>query len=384
MHRSILVLVVALLAAAALAPAAAGAARSAEGRYIVVLKQSAGDPAAVADSHGKRHGAKRQRVFRTALKGYAAKIPAGEVAALRADPRVDYVERDRLIKAQATQAGATWGLDRIDQRSLPLNTTFNYSSTGSGVSAYILDTGIRPTHSDFGGRAVANQDFVDPANPGGPYYNYGKDCNGHGTHVAGTVGGASYGVAKSVSLVGVRVLDCDGYGLISEIVAGVDWVTRNASKPAVANMSLGGGGSTALDTAVRNSITSGVTYAVAAGNEHRDACYSSPARVSTAITVGASDRTDRKPHFSNYGSCVDWFAPGVGITSAWFTGDTAMATIDGTSMASPHTAGAAAQYLGTNPTATPATVRTALFNAATKYRVSNSRTANNHLLYTGN
>ena len=217
---------------------------------------------------------------------------------------------------------------------------------------------------------MADQDFVDPANPNGPYYNDGKDCNGHGTHVAGTVGGASYGVAKSVSLVGVRVLDCEGYGLISEIVAGVDWVTRNAAKPAVANMSLGGGGSTALDSAVSRSIAAGITYAVAAGNEHRDACAFSPARVGAAITVAASDRTDRRPQFSNYGSCVDWFSPGVGITSDWFTSDTATATLNGTSMASPHTAGAAAQYLESNPAASPATVRSALYTQATKARIA--------------
>jgi subtilisin family serine protease len=377
--RPILVLVISLLAAAALLPAAASAARSAEDRYIVVVKESA-DPATVA----KAHGSPKARVFRTALNGYAAKIPAGELAALRRDSRVDYVEADRLMKAQETQTGATWGLDRIDQRLLPLNSMFSYTRTGAGVTAYIIDTGLRPTHADFGGRAVANQDFVDPGNPSGPYYNYGKDCNGHGTHVAGTVGGASYGVAKGVSLVGVRVLDCDGYGLISEIVAGVDWVTRNAAKPAVANMSLGGGGSTALDSAVSRSIAAGITYAVAAGNEHRDACAFSPARVGAAITVAASDRSDRRPQFSNYGSCVDWFSPGVGIRSDWFTADTATATLDGTSMASPHTAGAAAQYLEANPTADPATVRSALYTQATKARISNSRTTNNHLLYTGN
>jgi aqualysin 1 len=377
--RWIVLLVVSLLVAAALVPAAASATRSDDRRYIVVLNQNA-DPANVAKAHGSPHA----RTFRTALNGYAAKIPAGEVAELRRDPRVAYVEPDRLMKAQATQSGATWGLDRIDQRSLPLNSTFGYTRSGAGVTAYIIDTGLRPSHADFGGRAVADQDFVDPANPGGPYYNYGKDCNGHGTHVGGTVGGSSYGVAKSVSLVGVRVLDCDGYGLISEIVAGVDWVTRSARKPAVANMSLGGGGSTALDTAVKNSIASGVTYAVAAGNENRDACYSSPARVSAAITVAASDRTDRRPYFSNYGSCVDWFSPGAGIASAWHTSDTATATLDGTSMASPHTAGAAAQYLESNPTASPATVRSALYSRATKYRIGSSRTSNNHLVYTGN
>src|ERR687898_3403229 len=225
--RPILVLVVSLLAAAALLPAAASAARSAEDRYIVVVKEST-DPAAVA----KAHGSPNARVFRTALNGYAAKIPASELGALRRDSRVDYVEADRLMHAQTTQPGATWGLDRIDQRLLPLNSTFSYSHTGAGVTAYIIDTGLRPSHADFGGRAVATQDFVDPANPNGPYYNDGKDCNGHGTHVAGTVGGASYGVAKSVSLVGVRVLDCDGYGLISEIVAGVDWGGRPPPTPA--------------------------------------------------------------------------------------------------------------------------------------------------------
>src|SRR5918994_948649 len=377
--RPILVLVVSLLAAAALLPAAASAARSADDRYIVVVKESA-VPAAVA----KAHGSPKARVFRTALNGYAAKIPASDLAALRRDSRVDYVEADRLMQAQWAQTGATWGLDRIDQRLLPLNSTFSYTRTGAGVTAYIIDTGLRPSHADFGTRAVADQDFVDPANPNGPYYNDGKDCNGHGTHVAGTVGGATYGVAKSVSLVGVRVLDCDGYGLISEIVAGVDWVPRTAAKPAVANMSLGGGGSTALDSAVSRSIAAGITYAVAAGNEHRDACGFSPARVGAAITVAASDRSDRRPHFSNYGSCVDWFSPGVGITSDWFTSDSAAATLDGTSMASPHTAGAAAQYLEANRTASPTTVRSELYAQATKARISNSRTTNNHLLYTGN
>src|ERR687897_3121899 len=218
--RPILVLVVSLLAAAALLPAAASAARSADDRYIVVVKESA-DPAAVA----RAHGSPKARVFRTALNGYAAKIPAGELAALRRDSRVDYVEADRLMKAQETQTGATWGLDRIDQRLLPLNSMFSYTRTGAGVTAYIIDTGLRPTHADFGGRAVANQDFVDPGNPSGPYYNYGKDCNGHGTHVAGTVGGSTYGVAKNVSLVAVRVLDCRGSGSTSGVIAGVNWVT---------------------------------------------------------------------------------------------------------------------------------------------------------------
>ena len=279
-----------------------------------------------------------------------------------------------------TSSVETAGGERIDQRSLPLSGTYSYTATGSGVTAYIIDTGIRFSHAEFGGRATSGYDAVD----GGT----ADDCNGHGTHVAGTVGGSSYGVAKSVALVAVRVLDCGGSGSTAGVIAGIDWVTGNHAPgaPAVANMSLGGGASTALDTAVQNSIGDGVSYAIAAGNGNQggraqDACKYSPARVSEAMTVGATDKTDTKTSWSNYGNCVDWFAPGLSITSAWNTSDTATNTISGTSMATPHTTGVAALYLQGNPGASPATVRTALYDNTTKGVVKSSKTANNHLLF---
>jgi subtilisin family serine protease len=299
-----------------------------------------------------------------------------------ADRRVASIEHDAEVTTMVTQTGATWGIDRIDQRSRPLSGTFTYTSTGSGVKAYIIDTGIHASHTQFGGRVVQGRDTVDGALPA-------ADCNGHGTHVAGTVGGSTYGVAKGVTLVAVRVLGCNGSGSTSGVIAGVDWVTGNhlAGQPAVANMSLGGGASTAMDTAVRNSIADGVSYAVAAGNgnifgQQVNACTVSPARVAEAMTISATDSTDRKASWANYGNCVDWFAPGVSITSAWYTSNTATRTISGTSMATPHTAGVAAQYLQTNPGASPATVRTTLFNLTTKGIVTSSSTTNNHLLFT--
>ena len=257
---------------------------------------------------------------------------------------------------------------------------FTSTATGAGVTAYVIDTGIRKSHSDLSGRAVSGFDIT----PGGS----GEDCNGHGTHVAGTIGGEVYGVAKDVNLVAVRVLDCNGSGSWSDVIAGVDWVTLNHEEgAAVANMSLGGGANTALDLAVQGSIADGVSYAVAAGNGNwagvaEDACKSSPARVPEAMTIGATDSRDKKASFSNYGSCVDWFAPGVGIKSAWSTSDTATNTISGTSMASPHTAGVAALYLQGSPAASPATVRTALYNLATPGVVTSSKTVNPRLLFT--
>jgi subtilisin family serine protease len=346
-------------------------------RYLVVLKDSVRSPAFVSSAHAAAFGAQVSFVYRHALKGYAARIPASAVRAVAADPRVAYMERDRRMHAVTSQTGATWGLDRIDQAPLPLNNTYTYTNTGAGVKAYIIDTGIRFTHTDFGGRAIAGFDAVIPGGPA-------SDCNGHGTHVSGTIGGSTYGVAKSVTLVAVRVLSCAGTGLTSWVIAGIDWVTGNhqAGQPAVANMSLGGGVSASLDTAVRNSIADGVSYAVAAGNDNADACTSSPADVAEAMTVGATDSTDTRASFSNFGSCVDWFAPGVNITSDWWLTDTSTNTISGTSMATPHTAGVAALYLQTNPTAAPAAVRTALFNLTTKGIVKSSNTANNHLLFT--
>ena len=322
-----------------------------------------------------------------ALKGFSVTLPDAAVPALRLLPGVLAVERDSVVTADATQPNPpSYGLDRIDQRALPLSKTYTTTATGSGVTAYIIDTGIRFDHSDFGGRAVSGFDAVDGGSA--------DDCNGHGTHVSGTVGGTAYGVAKSVSLVGVRVLGCDGSGATSGVIAGIDWVTGNhqAGAPAVANMSLGGGASTALDSAVKNSIADGVTYGVAAGNDggflgdltgQSDACNSSPARVPTALTVGATDATDAKASYSNRGTCLDLFAPGSSITSDWYTSPTATNTISGTSMATPHVVGVAALYLSTNPSATPAQVASQLVSTATTGVVKSPGTGSpNRLLFT--
>jgi subtilisin family serine protease len=377
-----LVLALAVAAAALATLGAASPSASDRASYIVVLKSSVANPAAVAQEQAARFGGTVTYVYSHALKGYSLTLPSAAVARLAADPRVDYVEADGVMTADTTQNGATWGIDRIDQRSLPLSGTYTYAATGSGVKAYIIDTGIRFTHTQFGGRAIKG---VDEVTSGGS----ASDCNGHGTHVSGTVGGSTYGVAKAVTLVAVRVLGCNGSGSTSGVIAGVDWVTGNhlSGQSAVANMSLGGGASSSLDTAVNNSINDGVSYAIAAGNgdifgNAQNACNFSPARVAAAMTISATDRTDTKASWANYGSCVDWFAPGVSITSAWYSSDTATNTISGTSMAAPHTTGVAALYLQTHPGASPSTVRTALFNLTTKSIVKNSNTTNNHLLFT--
>jgi subtilisin family serine protease len=376
-YRSFAAAALSLLALASV-PSLATAAAPLKDRFIVVLKDSVRHPGAVA----RAHGARDRVVYRTALNGYAGKIPPGRIDAVRSDPRVRYVEADRLMHAFATQSSPPWGLDRIDQRNRPLNGSYNYAPTGLGVTAYILDTGIRASHRQFGGRVSGGVTVIDDGNGT-------NDCEGHGTHVAGTVGGSTYGVAKRVRLVPVRVLACDGSGAISGIINGVDWVTRNARKPAVANMSLGGGASSALDEAVSHSIASGVPYAIAAGNGNnggkaQDACGDSPARVSSAITVSATDSSDQKPSWANYGNCVDLFAPGVDIKSAVNSSDTATATFSGTSMAAPHVAGAAALYLEANRSAGSQTVRDALYGESTKGIVGNSNTSHNDLLYMAN
>ena len=359
------------------APASVPSARAhvIPGRFIITLRDGE-SPAAVAAAHGVRP----EFVYTHALTGFAGAMADAARAGLLRDRRVIRIEPDGIATIVATTEGnATWGLDRLDQRSLPLSTTFTYTSRGTGVTAYIIDTGIRFTHNDFGGRATSGYDAVD----GGT----AADCNGHGTHVAGTVGGNRYGVAKRVHLVAVRVLDCSGSGTWSGVIAGLDWVTSRHASSAVANLSLGGGANASVDDAVRRMIAAGVSTAIAAGNGNsagiaQNACNFSPARVSTAMTVGATDRTDRKASWSNYGSCVDWFAPGVGITSAWFTSNSATNTISGTSMAAPHTAGVAALYLQLHPGRTPQQVRDALFATTTKDIVRSSSTANNDLLFT--
>jgi subtilisin family serine protease len=346
------------------------------GRFIVTLRDGV-SPAAVASEHG----VSPDYVYTAALNGFAGSISDAARSGLLRDARVSRVEPDGIATTQTTQSGATWGIDRVDQRALPLSTTFTYNNTGAGVTAYIIDTGIRFSHSEFGGRATSGYDAVDGGSA--------DDCNGHGTHVAGTVGGATYGIAKGVALVAVRVLDCGGSGTWSGVIAGMDWVTANhaAGTPAVANMSLGGGASASVDDAVRRMIADGVATGVAAGNGNRgghqqDACNSSPARVAEAMTIGATDKTDTKTSWSNYGTCVDWFAPGLSITSSWYTSNTATNTISGTSMATPHTVGVAALYLQSNPSATAQQVRDALYANTTKGIVKSSSTANNHLLFT--
>jgi subtilisin family serine protease len=344
------------------------------GRFIVTVRDGVGAARVASD-----HGVSPDFLYAHALNGFAGEISDVARSGLMSDARVLRIEPDRVVQASGVQQNATWGLDRIDQRQLPRDGLYHYNQTGAGVNAYIIDTGIRLDHVDFTGRLIGGFDAITSGGSA-------NDCNGHGTHVAGTTGGTTWGVAKGVKLSPIRVLDCQGSGTVAGVIAGVDWVTGNHIKPAVANMSLGGGASTSLDDAVRRSIAGGVTYAVAAGNgdfigRQQPACNYSPARVREALTVGATTSSDAKTSWSNYGECVDLFAPGASITSAWHSSSTATNTISGTSMASPHVAGVAALYLETNPTASAATVFAAVYDATTKNIVTNSSTANNHLLY---
>jgi subtilisin family serine protease len=352
-----------------------------ENNYIVVLNDDVVGPRGlysiapyVASEMAGTHRGQLKHVYQNALNGFAVEMTAEEAERLSEDFRVAYVEEDGVVTADATQSNPPWGLDRIDQRARPLNASYTFNWTGANVRAYIIDTGILTSHTQFGGRA---------SNVFDAFGGNGTDCNGHGTHVAGTVGGSTFGVAKSSLPRGVRVLNCSGSGSNSGVIAGVDWVRANHQAPAVANMSLGGGASSALDTAVNNLSNAGVAIAVAAGNSNANACNSSPARAANAITVGSTTTTDARSSFSNFGSCLDLFAPGSGILSAWIGSNSATRTISGTSMASPHVAGAAALYKQANPSASAATIRNALVNNATTNVVTNAGTGSpNRLLYT--
>jgi subtilisin family serine protease len=369
----------ALASAATEAPGQAG--RPIPGQYIVVFRDEVTDVRGKAAEKARGVGAGVAVVYERALRGFAGPMSDAAAARLRADPDVAYVEQDQVVTIDATQSNATWGLDRIDQRSLPLSTTYTYTGTGTGVVAYIIDTGIRTTHGEFTGRAAPGFDaFTDGQNS--------NDCNGHGTHVAGTVGGTTYGVAKGVQLVAVRVLDCGGSGSNSGVIKGMDWVAGEAANAvgtrAVANMSLGGGFSQATNDAIARLTAANVFVAVAAGNSSQDACRSSPASAPSATTGAASARDDARASYSNWGSCVDLYAPGSGITSAWYQSDAQLNTISGTSMASPHVAGVGALYRAANPGASPAGVDAAIKAAATQGKVSGNRRGTPNLLLFAN
>ncbi|MBO2670959.1 S8 family peptidase [Shewanella algae] len=367
-------------------------AKAIKDQYIVVFNTPAvinlNDPngvSAYASSMGARlaneHGIEVRKNFGNSLNGVLVKANAAQIQSLLKDPNIKYVEQDQrvsiepMVEAAGDQGGATWGLDRIDQRDLPLNSNYHYDYDGSGVTAFVIDTGVRNTHNEFGGRASSGYDFIDNDNDS-------SDCNGHGTHVAGTIGGSTYGVAKNVNIVGVRVLNCSGSGTNSGVISGINWVKNNAQGPSVANMSLGGGASQALDDAVNAAVAAGISFVVAAGNDNSNACNYSPARAANAVTVGSTTSTDSRSSFSNYGTCLDIYAPGSSITSAWYNSNSATNTISGTSMASPHVAGVAALYLAENPALSPTQLTNLLVSRASSGKVGDAKTGSpNKLLY---
>ncbi len=348
-------------------------------QYIVILNKDVGSSNEFAQGIAKQHGGKVLQTYDAVLKGFAIYLPdvAGTafVEAMKKNPKVVSVENDTIMKVDATtQSNPDWGLDRIDQKNLPLDSAYSYLQTGSGTTAYIVDTGILSTHQQFSGRVLSGYTAISDGNGT-------SDCHGHGTHVAGTVGGSTYGVAKNVSLVPIRILGCDGSGASSNVIAGLDWILKNGKKPAVVNMSLGGEANASLDSAVENLFNNGYVMVVAAGNSNTDACSSSPARVSKAITVAATDSTDTRASYSNYGSCIDIFAPGSQINSSWIGSNTATKVLNGTSMATPHVVGVVAEMLQSTPTATPQTISTNLLNQASNNVVKNPSGSPNRLLY---
>ena len=378
MRKTWMVPILASLIFAACAPDASPPENSETDRYIVVMRRAPMQKAmaqvaglddrrlvvqAAMASLSQRHGLlSAEKVFSVALQGGVYHLNSEQVTALSADPNIAYIEKDQMIHVEATQVSPPWGLDRLDQSNLPLDQSYTAEPGAAQVNAYVIDTGILTTHQDFQGRASHGRDLVDNDDDA-------TDCNGHGTHVAGTIGSSTYGVAKTVKLIAVRVLNCSGSGSYSTVIAGIEWVTAHHVKPAVANMSLGGPVSQAVDDAIAASIQAGVTYAVAAGNDNTLACNGSPSRVPAAITVGSTTKTDVRSSFSNYGSCVDIYAPGSDILSTWYTSSSATNTISGTSMASPHVAGVAALYLSRHPDAAPSEVASAIVDGAANGKV---------------